>query len=100
MHRVMGLAEACLREANRAWERVGRFPNSYSRWKNGPSTVQRLQRGCLGWLIFGVLYLFVPLMVFLAVEAVLLTWAVVVSLVAVVAVGLGHLGRRAPKESA
>lgn len=94
MRRVMGFA---VREANRAWGAVGRFPGSYSRWKTGPSTVQRLQRGCLGWLVFGAVYLVVPLTVFLAVEAVLVTWAVLVSLVAVVAVGIGHLGRRASK---
>lgn len=101
MHRVMaGFSDSCVREAERAWGAVGQFPASYGRWKNGPSTAQRLQRGCLGWLLFGVVYLFLPVMVFLAVETVLVTWAVLLTVIAVVAVGVGHLGHRASKDAA
>lgn len=83
---MSSFADGCRRQASAAWRGVGSFPASYSKWKTGPSAGQRAQRGCLGFLFFGVLYIFIPLMVFLAVEAVLVAWALLMSLIALIVI--------------
>jgi hypothetical protein len=62
-----------------AWKAATSWPDRYAAWKKGPSLSGRAQRGCLGTLIFGVVYIFMPLLVFLCVETVLLAYALLMS---------------------
>ena len=63
-----------------AWNSATSWPDKYSKWKKGPGIGGRAQRGCLGFLIFGIVYIFVPLLVFICVETVLVTYALLASL--------------------
>ncbi|MGH7690210.1 MAG: hypothetical protein ACREN3_11445 [Gemmatimonadaceae bacterium] len=70
---------ACEHQARTAWGAAMSWPDRYAKWKNAPSLSGRAQRGCLGMLIFGVVYVFVPLIVFVCVETVLLGYALLAS---------------------
>lgn len=70
---------ACRDQATEAWRAATSWPDRYANWKKGPSVGDRAQRGCLGFLIFGIVYVFVPLMVFVCVETVLLAYALLFS---------------------
>lgn len=76
---MSGFTSACQRQAAASWTAAGAFPEKYSAWKKGPSLGGRAQRGCLGFLIFGIVYIVVPLMVFLAVEAAIVAYALLMS---------------------
>ena len=70
----------CRQHATAAWSAAGSFPDKYAQWKKGPSVGGRAQRGCLGFLIFGIAYIVVPLMVFLCVEIVVVGYALLLTL--------------------
>ena len=92
---MSNFAEACATHAASAWRAVGSFPEKYSKWKKEPSTGQKAQRGCLGFLIFGIAYIFVPMIMFLFIEAVLVAYALLVSLLWGVTAGISVImGRR------
>lgn len=76
---MSGFTSACQGQATAAWKAAGAFPEKYSTWKKEPSLGGRAQRGCLGFLIFGIIYVIVPLMVFLAVEAAIVAYALLLS---------------------
>ena len=75
-----GLTDTCHAQANGAWEAATSLPDRYAAWKKGPSIGGRAQRGCLGVLLFGVVYVFLPLLVFLFVEMALIVYALVTGL--------------------
>jgi hypothetical protein len=70
---------ACRDQARSAWGAAASFPDKYSAWKKGPSVGDRAQRGCLGFLIFGIGYVLVPFVIFLFVEVAVIGYALFVS---------------------
>jgi hypothetical protein len=70
---------SCKAAALGGWAATASWPARYENWKRGPSLGGRAQRGCLGFLIFGVVYVFVPLMVLFMIEMVLITYALIAS---------------------
>lgn len=77
---MSGFTDACRAQAVGAWRTTGAWPEKYTSWKKGPGPSGRAQRGCLGFLIFGVVYIFLPLLIFLAVAMVLVAYALLMSL--------------------
>ena len=53
-----------------------------------------MERGCLGFLIFGIAYVFVPLLIFFAVETVLLLYAALMSVLWGLGVAADSLSKR------
>ena len=76
---MSGFTDSCRQQATGAWGVAGSFPDKYGAWKNGPGVSGRAQRGCLGFLIFGIAYVFVPLVIFIAVEAVIVAYALLLT---------------------
>jgi hypothetical protein len=75
-----GFTVACKDQARGAWGAAASWPDKYSKWKKEPSVGDKAQRGCLGFLIFGVGYILLPLIVFLFAEIVIVAYALLVSL--------------------
>ena len=76
---MSAFTEGCRDQAHAAWGAAASWPDRYAAWKSGPSVGGRAQRGCLGVLIFGLIYVFVPLLIFFAVETALLLYAALMS---------------------
>jgi hypothetical protein len=77
---MSGFTVACRDQARGAWGAAASWPDKYSKWKKEPSVGDKAQRGCLGFLIFGIVYIFVPMIIFLFVETALVAYALLVSL--------------------
>jgi hypothetical protein len=91
--------DSCRTQARAAWSTAGSFPDRYSRWKKEPGLSGRAQRGCLGVLIFGLVYVFVPLVIFLFVETVIIAWALLLSLLWGVGAAVDGVRRSKPQGS-
>lgn len=77
---MSGFTVACRDQARGAWERRRRGRTNTPNAKKEPSVGDKAQRGCLGFLIFGIVYIFVPMIIFLFVETAIVAYALLVSL--------------------
>jgi hypothetical protein len=77
---MSGFTVACRDQARGAWGAAASWPDKYSKWKKEPSVGDKAQRGCLGFLIFGVGYILLPMIALLFVEIVIVAYALFVSL--------------------
>lgn len=76
---MSGFTASCRAQALGAWNAAGSWPERYGAWKHGPSAGGRAQRGCLGFLIFGIAYIVVPMLILVCVETVLVGYALIAS---------------------
>lgn len=83
------------RTAKAGWAGAGRWPAKFyelrAEKKQRESTLNKAGTGCIGFLLFGLLVFFIPLVCMLAIEAVVVSWAVLWSLLALVGTGVDRL---------
>jgi hypothetical protein len=68
--------------AKSAWTAAGGWLTKYGNWQDERrkrSAGQKAGSGCLGFLLFGFIYFFIPIIVVLAVELVIVSWALIAS---------------------
>lgn len=98
---MSGFTSSCRGQTSGALRAAGAFPEKYAAWKRGPGVGGRAQRGCLGFLIFGIAYIFVPLILFLCVEVVLLVYAALMGVLWGLGAAIdGAAGRRSATKKA
>jgi len=80
-----GFSGVCAGHVAQAWKLVFSFPARYSTTRRQAraqrSLPNRAGTGCLGFLLFGFVWFFLPLMFVVAAETVLVAYALVVSAV-------------------
>jgi hypothetical protein len=77
---MSGFTEACRDQARAAWGAAASLTDKYSKRNEGRSLGNRAGTGCLGLLVFWVPLFLVLFMVFVAIEAALIAYALLVSL--------------------
>lgn len=74
-----------------AWSAVATWPGRFYAAKRSRTTSQKVSGGCLSFMIFGLAFVIVPLAIVMVVEAVLVVWALLVTLVWLVGTGVSKL---------
>ncbi len=72
------------RRAVEAWRLTTAWPAAYAKWRDErrrQSFGTKASNGCLGFLFFGIVVIFVPIMIFTVVEAAVVVYASLLSLV-------------------
>lgn len=76
---MSGFTDTFRGQAQGGWRAAGSWMTKYGKWQDErrQRTIgQKAGSGCLGFLLFGFVYFFIPIIVVLGVEIVIVAWAV------------------------